>query len=116
MNPGNNVQLAWPQGGGTPFALTAGTSYTFSYQAMATVPVTIDAKVGYTMPNYTADFETAAGAGDAVGTSLTSFTHTWMEMSGGDTSTGLAFTIPQSGDEPTGETQICFANVSLVQN
>jgi hypothetical protein len=122
-----NVQLAWPQGGGTPFALTAGASYTLSYSAMATVPLTIDAKVGYTMPGYTADFETSGSpacsapstcdpGGDMVGTSLTPFTHTWTEMTGGDTSTGLAFTLPQTGNVPSGETQVCFANVSVVQN
>jgi hypothetical protein len=115
-----NVQLAWPQPSGTAGpALVAGASYTLSYMAMATVPLTIDAKVGETNSPYTADYETTTGT-DPVTATLTSFTHTFTEGTG-DTSAGLAFTIPQevgnvAGNVPTGETQICFANVSLVKN
>jgi hypothetical protein len=110
-----NVQLAWPQPSGTAGpALVGGASYTFSYMAMATVPLTIDAKVGETNSPYTADFETTTG--DAVTATLTPFTHTFTEGAAGDTSAGLAFTVPQTGSVPTGETKVCFANVSLVQN
>jgi hypothetical protein len=101
---------------GTGAPLVGGASYTFSYEAMATVPLTVDAKIGMTAVPYTADFETVAGD-DLVTTSLVTFTHTWTEGAAGDTSAGVAFTIPQApGNVPSGETQVCFANVRLVQN
>jgi hypothetical protein len=110
----SSVLLTWPTTGVPGAALTAGASYTFSYMAMATVPLTVDAKVGETNTPYNADFDTTAGM-DAVTTTLTTFTHTFTEGPG-DTSAGIAFTIPQGGSVPAGETMVCFANVSLAQN
>lgn len=107
-----NVQLTWPAAG-SGATLTGGASYTFSYSALATVGLTVDAKVGQTVSPYTADFESAT---DAVPTTLQAFTHTFNEPAAGDTSAGVAFTIPQTGNVPAGETQVCFENVSLVQN
>jgi hypothetical protein len=111
----SSVLLTWPTTGVPGAALTGGASYTFSYMAMATVPLTVDAKVGETNSPYTADFETATGM-DAVTATLSPFTHTFTEPAAGDTSAGIAFTIPQTGNVPAGETTVCFANVSLVQN
>jgi hypothetical protein len=111
----SSVLLTWPTTGVPGAALTAGASYTFSYMAMATVPLTVDAKVGETNSPYNPDYDTPTGS-DAVTTTLSPFTHTFTEPAAGDTSAGIAFTIPQGGTVPGGETQVCFANVSLVQN
>jgi hypothetical protein len=110
-----SVLLTWPVGGNGA-ALTGGASYTFTYSAMATVPLTVDAKVGETNSPYTADFDTPSGS-DAVTTSFMTFTHMFTESSSGDTSAGVAFTLAQGPTNvPSGETQVCFQNISLVQN
>jgi hypothetical protein len=110
-----NVLLSWQLGDGTMGpALVGGASYTFSYGAMATGPLMIDAKVGEALSPYTPDFDTAPGA-DSVPASLMMFTHMFTEPAAGDTGAGVAFEIPATGSAPAGDT-VCFANVSLVQN
>jgi hypothetical protein len=107
-NAGAQVILAWPQPSSSPgIALSSGNGYTFSYTANASQQgVTVDAKVGQTMTPYTADVESKT---DAVGTSMTNFSHA---ISGStDSSAGIAFTFTSAVAQT-----VCFENVSIVQN
>lgn len=107
--PTSQVTLAWPQSTAiTPPVLSMAASYTFTYQAMASLSgLSVDAKVGHTTSPYTADFEATA---DAVTTSEQTFTHTFMPGQD-DSSTGLAFTFTS----PMAQ-NVCFQAVSLVPN
>jgi hypothetical protein len=113
---GQMAILGWPESAGANGpALSPGASYTLSYMAMATAAVTVDAKVGHTSAPYTADFETPTGS-DAVTTSFSTFTHTFTAPSApAETSAGIAFTIPQTGQLAAADT-VCLENVSLVEN
>jgi len=110
---GASVILGWtPAAGG--IMLSPGASYTFSYSAMATPAVTVEAKVGHSDFPYTADFD----GFDPVPTTLTVFTSPPFAAPTADaaeTSAGIEFTIPSTGTVASTET-ICFENVSLVQN
>jgi hypothetical protein len=106
---GEMVVLAWTPG----VMLSPGATYTFTYSAMATPAVTVDAKVGHSSSPYTADFETPSGS-DAVSTSFNTFVHSFTApTSPVETSAGIAFGIPQTGNVGAAET-VCFEEVSLV--
>jgi hypothetical protein len=110
---GASVILGWtPASGG--IMLSPGASYTFSYSAMATPAVTVEAKVGHSYAPYTADFD----GFDPVTATLTAFTSPPFAAPTADaaeTSAGIEFTIPETGTVTSAET-VCFENVSLVQN
>ncbi len=106
---GGQATLGWPQPAGSPGAVVApGTSYTFSYKARATQPLSVDAKVGQSNPPYAADFESA---NEPVTTSVQTLTHTFT-TSQGDSSTGIAFAF-MAGSSAN---QVCFQAVALVAN
>jgi hypothetical protein len=106
---GEMVVLAWTPG----VMLSSGATYTFTYSAMATPAVTVDAKVGHSSSPYTADFETQSGS-DAVSTSFSTFVHSFTAPTNPvETSAGIAFGIPQAGNVGAAET-VCFEEVSLV--
>jgi hypothetical protein len=106
---GEMVVLAWTPG----VMLSPGATYTFTYSAMATPAVTVDAKVGHSSSPYTADFETQSGS-DAISTSFNTFVHSFTApTSPVETSAGIAFGIPQAGNVGAAET-VCFEEVSLV--
>jgi hypothetical protein len=110
----SNATLGWPEAPntmGTP--ILAADSYTLKYTAFAMTGgnLTVNAKIGQTMSPYTADYST----NDNVTAGPTPFTHTFTPSSGDDSSAGIAFMIPQTGNV-TGPTTVCFQNVSLVQN
>jgi hypothetical protein len=88
--------------------LTSGTAYTFSYKAMATQAVSVDAKIGESNAPYTADFESMS---DAVTTSAQTFAHTFTP-SQSDTSAGVAFAFTAG----SAANQVCFQSVSLHAN
>ncbi len=108
--------LGWPEPSPAPGVALSTASYTLSYTAVVTTsqgtpaPVSIDAKIGRTVAPYTADFETAANAGDNVTGTAQSFMHTFTP-SAADSSAGLAFSFQASQGE-----EVCFKNVTLVQN
>ena len=110
---GASVILGWtPASGG--IMLSPGASYTFSYSAMATPAVTVEAKVGHSYAPYTADFD----GFDPVTATLTAFTSPPFAAPTADaaeTSAGIEFTIPETGTVTSAET-VCFENVSLVEN
>src|SRR5580698_5082027 len=106
---GEMVVLAWTPG----VMLSPGATYTFTYSAMATPAVTVDAKVGHSSSPYTADFETQSGS-DAISTSFNTFVHSFTAPTNPvETSAGIAFGIPQTGNVGAAET-VCFEEVSLV--
>jgi hypothetical protein len=111
-----NAILGWPEPSGTAGPpLVPGAMYTLQYSAQATPSTGVDVKVGHTTSPYTADFETPMG-GDAVPGSSMTFTHTFnAPTSPAESSAGLAFTVPATGTAPAA-LQVCFQNVSLVQN
>jgi hypothetical protein len=110
---GASVILGWtPTAGG--IMLSPGASYTFSYSAMATPAVIVEAKVGHSYAPYTAEYD---GFNTITGT-LTAFTSPPFAAPTADaaeTSAGIEFTIPETGTVTSAET-VCFENVSLVQN
>lgn len=111
-----SATLGWPEPQGTPGPpLVAGASYTFAYSAEAMPAIAIDAKVGHTAYPYGADFETPAG-GDAVPSTWMQFSHTFTAPTQpAEDSAGIAFQLPDTGNAATA-IQVCFENVSLVQN
>jgi len=110
---GASVILGWtPTAGG--IMLSPGASYTFSYSAMATPAVIVEAKVGHSYAPYTAEYD---GFNTITGT-LTAFTSPPFAAPTADaaeTSAGIEFTIPETGTVTSAET-VCFENVSLVEN
>jgi hypothetical protein len=117
VQPGGNATLGWPEAPNpTGLSLSGANSYTLTYTAFSMTGgnVSVDAKVGQTMQPYTADFETAAGSGDAVAAAPKKFTHMFTPMYS-DPSAGIAFAVPQTGNV-SAATTVCFEDVSLVQN
>ncbi len=112
----NMAVLGWPEPPNTPgIPLSAGASYTLTYSAMASAAVTVDAKVGHTTSPYATDFDTQTNS-DAVTPSFNTFTHPFTAPTNpAETSAGLAFAIPQSGNVSSAE-MVCFESVSLVEN
>jgi hypothetical protein len=109
---GQNAVLAWMPGG---LMLTPGASYTFSYSAMATPAVMVEAKVGHSTAPYTADYDGT----NAVTATFTAFTPPPFQgptEDAAENSAGLAFYIPPAGTSTSVQTTVCFESVSLVQN
>jgi len=103
----SSVTIGYPSGGVPPFQITAGTSYTFSYQASSTGNLSIESKVGQTQMPYDAtgsDF-----MNESVNGSLGMITHTFTRGST-DSNMGIAFNV--SGGPGT----FCIDNVSLTAN
>jgi hypothetical protein len=113
---GQYAVLGWPSPPGTPgLPLVPGASYQFAYVAQATPSVPIDAKVGHTVAPYAPDFETPS-TGDRIPSTFRPFIHPFTApTSPAEDSAGVAFLIPETGTT-AGAVQVCFANVSLVQN
>jgi hypothetical protein len=113
---GQYAVLGWPSPPGTPgLPLAPGASYQFSYIAQATPPVAIDAKVGHTVAPYAPDFDTPL-PGDPIPSAFMPFAHPFTApTSPAENSAGVAFLIPETGTT-RGPVQVCFLNVSLVQN
>jgi hypothetical protein len=112
---GQTVTLSWtPAAGG--IMLSPGASYTFSYSAMATPGVMVEAKLGHSSDPYTPDFT----GYNMVTTTRTAFPSSPFAAPTADaeeTSAGLAFFIPPLGMGTTSaNTTVCFENVSLVEN
>jgi hypothetical protein len=100
-NPGAAL-VGWSSTAGMPLILSGGTSYRLSFQASGMG--TVHTKVGLAVSPYTADFE----GNDNVGSSLQTFTHTFMPTST-DSNAGIAFTFMNAGTST-----VCIDNVTLV--
>ena len=103
----SSVTIGYPSGGVSPFQITGGAAYTFSYQASSTGNLSVEAKVGQTQTPYDAtgsDF-----MNESVNGSLQTITHTFMRAST-DPSMGVAFNV--SGGPGT----FCIDNVSITAN
>ena len=113
--------LGWPVGT-APANLVFGKSYTLAYTVVAATvlspSVAIEAIVGPSAPPYSpTDYDhgpngSPAVAGDPVTTTPTTYTHTFtVTNTAGDPAAGISLQFTGT----TGE-EVCFSNVSLVQN
>ena len=108
MPPSASVTIGYPPTGTAGFQLTAGSTYTFSYQASASANnTTLTARVGQTVSPY--DAPGSEWMNEPVGASLQTFTHTFTRASS-DSSMGVAFNVAG------GPSTVCIDNVSLTPN
>ena len=105
-----SVTLGWPSDPASAFALSAGSSYTFSYQASTTAKLPgFEAKIGQAVTPYTGvDFDTTF---DVPTSSLQTFTHTFTP-SVADAAAGVAFNLVNG----TQAVSVCFDNVAVTKN
>ena len=104
------ILVGWGNGSGTAASLTSGASYTLSYQASSTdSSTTVEIHIGQAVSPYNADASNITG--DKPGSSLTTFTHTFMSTAN-DTTAGLAFYFASSASNVTA----CIDNVVLTKN
>jgi hypothetical protein len=90
--------------------LSSGASYTLSYQASSTDSnTTVEIHVGQAVSPYNSDASNITG--DKPGSSLTTFSHTFMSTAN-DSTAGLAFLFASSGSNVTA----CIDNVVLTKN
>jgi endoglucanase len=104
-----SVILGWAPAASDPVPmLTASQTYTFDYQASATMPGTVEAKVAHSSDPFTPDLD---ATNDMVMSSLTSISHSkFTPMNGADSSVGLSFAF---GGQGQAQGTVCFKNVSL---
>ena len=108
MPPNASVTIGYPPTGTPGFALSAGSSYRFSYQASVSANnTTFTARVGQTVAPY--DAPGSEWMNEPLSASLQTFTHTFTRASG-DGSMGVAFNITG------GPSTVCVDNVTLTPN
>jgi hypothetical protein len=110
LGAASSATIGYPSGATSPFTITGGTSYRFSYDASVSGGnIALEAKVGDTRASTNYDAVGSDWPGEPAGTTLQTFTHTFTRATT-DASMGVAFNL--TGGPGT----VCIDNVSLTLN
>jgi hypothetical protein len=114
LMPAVSVTLGWPSDPASSAVLSAGVNYRLSYQVSASLPLSLETKVGLAVSPYDpVDFDVT---NEMPGTELQEFTHVFSPAQS-DPMAGLAFNFvaqaSYNAQGPVGTT-VCFDNISLV--
>jgi hypothetical protein len=111
IQAGESLSLGWPSDTSRAFELSGGQSYTFSYRASSTGPLTVSAtaKLGHAVSPYTPHFEQPI----SIGSTLKGDSHE-IDVENDDDGAGVLFSI--TGAQGEGTTTVCFDDVSVLEN